>query len=100
MYQQVVRGVLRTANWRLSVGKALSLRAPTTSPWLRARNLVNRAPCSSSNRVADAHSHIPEPATPRPHERVQQVAALGVQLPELCSGCGVNLQAENPDAPG
>lgn len=101
MYQQVATGILRASNWRLGVGKVLSFRAPPTGTWRRARNFSG-APSSNggSSRVGEAHSLNAEPAQPASQTRVHQAAALGVQLPELCSGCGVNLQAENPDAPG
>ncbi|KAL3133955.1 hypothetical protein ABBQ32_008402 [Trebouxia sp. C0010 RCD-2024] len=99
MYQQVARTLLRASSWRHSLGLAVTVRAPVTGSWLRPRCLISRAVCSSS-RVVIALNQSTEPSKPALHNVMHQALELGVQLPELCSGCGVYLQAGNPDAPG
>lgn len=99
MYQQVARCLLRASGWHSSVGKAATSRVPLTSPWLRPGYRVNRAICSNS-RGLDAVNNSSELSKLAPQDLMRQALELGVQLPELCSGCGVNLQAGNPDVPG
>ena len=98
MHQQAVKSILRTATLRRGVVQA-HVKLLQAAPWLRARSFVSRASFSSS-RVTCAFTKATSSAGPTPQDNIRQALELGVQLPEQCSGCGVNLQPENPNAPG
>lgn len=98
MQLQVARSLLRASTWRCSFPRVAHSSFPLVAPRLQSRSLVNSASFRSI-RAASTHSGSSS-ASSTPQYGVRQALELGVQLPELCSGCGVNLQAEDPDAPG
>ena len=107
MYMQFANSVLRTCSRRAGVGQALKVPLTCSSlNALRLRSLGTR-PVSSTKRIVSARDQTSAPRKPAAAPRksaaddsLQQAIHLGVALPEVCNGCGVSLQANNPDAPG
>lgn len=103
MYRQAAKTLLGLPKFRCCAVQAAELRARSLSP---LHCFAFRARCATAlahGRLLPALSAASHSATnvkPDVQANLRQALELGVQLPELCSGCGVRLQAETPDAPG
>ena len=103
MYRQAAKTLLGLPKFRCCVAQAAELRARSLPP---LHCFASRARCATGFaqsrvfHVLSAASHSATNAKPDVQANLRQALELGVQLPELCSGCGVRLQAETSDAPG
>ncbi|DBA79360.1 TPA: hypothetical protein ACH3X2_000008 [Trebouxia sp. C0005] len=103
MYRQAAKTLLGLPKFRCCAVQAAELRARSLSP---LHCFAFRARCATALAhgrllpALSAASHSATNAKPDVQANLRQALELGVQLPELCSGCGVRLQAETPDAPG
>ena len=103
MYRQAAKTLLGLPKFRCCVAQAAELRARSLPP---LHCFASRARCATAFahgrvlHVLSAASHSATNAKPDVQANLRQALELGVQLPELCSGCGVRLQAETTDAPG
>ena len=103
MYRQAAKTLLGLPKFRCCAAQAAELRVRSLSP---LHCFASRARCATAFahsrvlHVLSAASHSATNAKPDVQANLRQALELGVQLPELCSGCGVRLQAETTDAPG
>jgi hypothetical protein len=103
MYRQAAKTLLGLPKFRYCAAQAAELRARSLLP---LHCFVSRARCATACaqscvlHVVSAARQSATNAKPDVQANLRQALELGVQLPELCSGCGVRLQAETTDAPG
>ncbi len=103
MYRQAAKTLLGLPKFRCCVAQAAELRARSLPPLHCSASRARFAAAFAQSRVLhvlSAASHSATNAKPDVQANLRQAIELGVQLPELCSGCGVRLQAETTDAPG
>lgn len=100
MYRQAAKALFGLPTARLCTQTA-KLRSLLPSTYFASKTRC-ATPCgqASSFRIACAARQYDTQANSQVQANLRQAVELGVQLPELCSGCGVKLQAENPEAPG
>ena len=103
MYRQAAKTLLGLPKFRCCVAQAAELRTRSLPP---LHCFASKARCGTAFaqsrvlHVLSAASHSATNAKPDVQTNLRQALELGLQLPELCSGCGVSLQAETTDAPG
>ena len=99
MYRQVTRAVSGLVGSGLAARRELVRQAPGWCRHFRAPvRKATPAPVKllRTDFAVRTFARHTQPAG----NKLQQARELGVQLPDLCPGCGVLLQTDSPDAPG